>query len=306
MAPYSNDPRPNPYANIPSPFPNIDFPAPYWINKLANMAIIGCLDPDLVYAELAVAAAAKMGWTLITPSTKQLIEEASGSSWICGSRQTLHQTQWGNEIATSDSGRFVYGALAGLDIAAYHAFMLSTGAEGVIDFGSYAAKFQRVCNGDNKQYRGLNPIGGWPVPSNDWATGPSFDNNSGHLVGPGLTVEKGQIWAMIVWCSFSDLFSSGGVVVNMRIIDLDSNTLYDFDTVNNLFNTSQFAVVRAFSTEGRALRDTNISCQILCTEAVGSRMVPVNGGCFMRAWDPDAGDAPPYWNMKTMLKQKGG
>ena len=55
---YSNSPQPSVYAMIPSPLPNIEFPVPYWINQLKHFVLIGCTDPDLAYAELAIAAAA--------------------------------------------------------------------------------------------------------------------------------------------------------------------------------------------------------------------------------------------------------
>ena len=165
---YSNDPRPNPYAHIPSPLPNIDFPTPYWINKLAEMIIIGCLDPDIAYGALLLPAAAKMAWTVATPGTKQIVEMVTGHSWICGTKQVMSQVQQGEQIAQSDTGRFMYGLAKGLDIQAYYAFMLSTGAEGVIDFASFAAKFQRICDGDNSPYRGFTPEGGWPSDIPDW------------------------------------------------------------------------------------------------------------------------------------------
>lgn len=302
---YSNDPQPSVYAKIPSPLPNIDFPAPFWINKLANMAIIGCLNPDLVFAEMAVAAAAKMMWTVETPSTKQLVQEATGHSWICGSKQVLSGVQEGEKIADSGTGRFLYGAAKGVDIMAYYAFMLSTGAKGVVDFGSFASKFIRKCSGTQSPYRGLDPIGGWPVPLTDWDTGPTFLNAGGGVVGQRLTIEIGQIGVMIAWCSFSILAGSGGVVVTMGIVDEDTGAVYDQCVVNNMFNTSQYAIVQYFTSGGRAGRRTILDLKIKCTEHLGDRMVPVNGGCYVRAWSPDAGDAPPYWNMRDMLKSKG-
>jgi len=300
---YSNDPRPNPYASIPSPVPNIDFPTPYWINKLKDLIIIACLNPDIAYAALVVPAAAKMAWSVITPSTKQLIEEATGQSWLCGSKQTLKGVQYGEQIAASQSGRFIYGLLAGLDIAAYHAFFLSTGAEGVIDFASYAKKFQRVCSGDQSPYRGLTPVGGFPwYDDHRWQTGPSFFNAQGSLIGQRLTIHTGQIGAFIAWCSFSCLSSSGGVVTSMALIDEDTGEIYDADVVDNLFSTGPMAIVRYFTTTGRALRETHISLQVAFEEHVEERFVPVNGGCYVRAWSPDAGDAPPYWNVRDMIK----
>lgn len=299
---YSNDPAPNPYAHIPSPLPNIDFPTPYWINKLAQMIIIGCLNPDLAYGALLVPALAKMAWTVASPGTKQLVEMSTGHSWICGSKQVMSQVQQGEQIAASDSGRFIYGLMKGLDIQAYYAFMLSTGAKGVFDFGSYAQKFLRVCNGDQSKYRGFNPVGGWPVPWDRWQTGPSFFQPGGLLIGPALPVKRGQIAAFIAWCSFSDLFETGGVVVSMRLRNHQTGEVYDSDTVNNLFSTSSFAIVQVFTTEGRAVEDYQIDLEVYCNESVDARMVAVNGGCYKRAWTPGAGDAPPYWNMKTMLK----
>jgi len=299
---YSNDPAPNPYAHIPSPLPNIDFPTPYWINKLADFIIIGCLDPDLAYGELLVPAAAKMLWTAATPGTKQLVEMATGASWICGTKQVMSQVQQGEEIAASDSGRFIYGLAKGLDIQAYYAFMLSTGAKGVIDYASFAQKFHRVCSGDNTQYHGVAPVGGWPVPGPDWLTGPSYSRPGGLLIGPALNVNPGDIAAFIAWCSFSDLEGSGGVITSMRLRNFQTDEVYDMDTVNNLFSTSNFAVVRWFTTEGRALSAFEVVLEVQCQESTTGRMVAVNGGCFKRSWSPTASDAPPYWNMKTMLK----
>lgn len=302
--PYSNDPQPNPYVHIPSPFPNIDFPVPFWINKLRNMAIVGCLDPDLVYAELAVAAAANMMWTVETPSSKQLMEQAGGASWLCGSRQVISNMQQGTEIANSGTGRFIYGALKGVDIATYFAFMISTGAKGVIDFGSYAAKFQRKCNGDQSKFRGLNPVGGWPADTHENMIGPEFITASGGTAGPILFLKKNQIGALIAWCNFSILGGTGGLITKMSIRDADTGEVFDSSTVNNLFSLSQYAVVRYFTTEGRSDRDRQIELRVEFLETVGTRAVPVNGGCYIRSWLPTAADAPPYWDMKTMLKSK--
>lgn len=302
---YSNDPQPNPYAWFPAPLPNINFPTPYWINRLADWLMIGCLDPDIAYAALAVPAAAKMFWTLITPSTKQLVEETTGRSWICGTKQVMTGTIEGQEIAASGTGRFIYGLMKGLDIAAYHAFMVSTGAAGIFDFGSFAKKFQRICHGNQSAYRGFTPVGGWPVPWDIWQIGPEFATAGGDLIGEHLHVKRNQIWAFIAWCSFSDLYGTGGVIVSMRLRNFTTNEVYDIDTVDNRFSTQQFAIVQAFSSEGRALADFDVMLEIKCVDAAGARMVPVKGGCYARAWDPNASDAPPYWNMRTMLKQKG-
>jgi len=300
---YSNDPRPNPYAQIPSPFPNIDFPLPYWINKLADMIIVGCTDPDLAYGALLVPAALKMMWSVETPATKQIIQAATGRSWICGSKQIIGSVQGGDVIAQSDSGRFLYGLAKGLDIASYYAFMLSSGAEGVIDYASFAAKFQRVCTGSQHPYRGVTPVGGWPADIPDLQIGPAWNNGSGTLVGPTLWVDEGDIAVIVAWCSFTSLFGTGGVVVEMSIQDFDTKAIYDADIVNNLFSTSSYAVVRWFTTEGRALRDMQLNVMVRFVESVTSRAVPVAGGCYMRSWEPTASDAPPYWNVKSMLKQ---
>jgi hypothetical protein len=302
---YSNDPQPNAYAHIWSPIPNIDFPAPYWINKLRNMAIIGCLNPDLVYAELALAAAAKMAWTILTPSTKQIIEETTGHSWLCGTRQEISRVQYGQEIASSGGGRFLYGVLAGLDIAAYHAFMLSTGAQGIFDFASYAMKFARKCDFDQSRYRGLSPDRGWASDVPGWTTGPEFLNAAGQPVGALLVVPANSVAAMIAWCSFSNLGGSGGVVVSMRIHNITTGEVYDQCQVDNRFSTSNFSIVQAFTSEGRVGFDQWWWLEVNFDQSVGARAVPVNGGCYMRAWEPNAASAPPYWNMKTMLKQKG-
>lgn len=299
---YSNDPRPNPYAHIPSPIPNIDFPVPYWINRLADLIIIGCLNPDLAYGALAVPAALKMMYDVESPSTKQIIQGATGRSWLCGTKQVMSNVKTGAQIATSDTGRFVYGLMAGLDTASYYAFMLSSGAAGVIDFATFAQKFQRVCTGNQSPFRGLTPIGGWPTTDPpQWNVGPSWDAIGGRP-GPFLSIPTGHIGAMIAWCSFSSLFGTGGVITSMRIRDEDTNEIYDSDTVNNLFSVSNMAVVRYFTTGGRAPRDMNLALEVSFPAFVSTRIVPVSGGCFIRAWAPTASDAPPYWNVKDMIK----
>lgn len=300
---YSNDPKPNPYAHIPSPFPNIDFPVPYWINKLANMAIIGCLNPDLVYAELAVAAAMRMLWAVETPSTKQLIDHATGHSWLCGSKQIVKTTGEGAKIAESGTGRFIYGGFKGLDIAAYYAFMVSTGAKGVIDFGWFAKKFQRVCHGDQSRWKGIDAIGGWPADTGQLMTGPSFLNSQGDVFGQRLQIAEDEIGVMVAWCSFTDLFSTGGVMVEMSIVDEDTGQVYDKSVVDNRFNVSQFAICQFFTTEGRAARDTTLLLKVRFLQSISPRAVCAAGGCYTRAWEPTAADAPPYWNMKSMLNQ---
>lgn len=303
---FSNSPRPNVYAHVPSPLPNIDFPTPFWINKLADFIIIGCTDPDLAYGALLVPAALKMLWTVATPATKQIIEGATGRSWICGSKRVISQTEQGSKLANSNTGKAVYGLVKGLDIAAYYAFMLSAGASGVVDYASFAAKFQRKCNGGQSAHVGITPIGGWGVGYPAWQTGQGYATSTGGFIGPFLNIPKGYIGAMIFWCSYTSLFGPGGVIVNVRIYDEDTGQVYDTDTVNNLFNTSEMAIVRYFTREGLADRDLNLAVQIQCYEAATTRMVPAHGGCFSRAWHPSAADAPPFWNMKDMLHQSGG
>jgi hypothetical protein len=302
---YSNDPHPNAYAHIWSPIPNIDFPTPYWINKLKNMAIIGCLNPDLVYAELAVAAAAKLGWTVLTPSTKQIIEEATGRSWLCHSKQVISNVDYGQQIANNAGGRFLYGVFAGLDIAAYHAFMLSTGAQGIFDFASYAFKFARKCDHDQSPYRGLTPVGGWASDVPGWTTGPEFLNQQGSPVGALLVVPPDSIAVMVAWCNFSNLGGTGGVVTSMRIHNVTTGEVLDSNTVDNRFSLEDFAIVQAFTIEGRVGFEQWWWLEVNFEQSVGARAVPVNGGCYMRAWSPGLASAPPYWNMKTMLGPGG-
>ena len=289
--PYSNDKKPNPYAHIPSPLPNIDFPTPYWINKLADLILIGCVDPDIAYAALLVPAAASMAWTVATPGTKQLIEQATGHSWICGSRQVMSKVEQGEKIAQSASGRFIYGLLKGLDIQAYFAFFFSTGAKGVIDWGWYAKKFNRICNGNNSKFRGLTPLGGWPSNTGQLLTGPSFFNKFGDVFGQRLVIHRGQIGAMIAWCNFTDLFGSGGEVVEMSIVDEDTGQVYDSDVVNNLFSLSDYAVVRYFTTRGASRsrrdfkshgalhRERRVSRGHVQRRMLRARVVPEGGRC---------------------------
>lgn len=304
---YSNDPQPNPYAHIPSPIPNIDFPQPYWINKLRDLLLIGCTDPDLAMIALAVPAAMKAAWTVLTPSTKQIIEHAGGRSWICGSKQIISQVEYGSEIANNGAGRFVYGLLAGLDIAAYHAFFLSTGAAGVIDWASYAKRFTRNCGTGQSPYRGLDAIGGWPGGTeHSWLTGPEFLNSGGVPVGPLLTVPAGQVGIMLAWCSFSGLGISGGVQTSMRIIDHLTGEVLDEDYVDNLNDTNAKAVVQYCSNEGIESVDRELWLEVFFHFSLASQNVTGTGGCYMRAFDQGAGNAPPYWNMKSMLKSNKG
>lgn len=301
---YSNDPQPNAYAHIWSPLPNIDFPAPYWINKLKNLALIGCTEPDLAFVELAVAAAAKAAWTITTPSTKQIIEGAAGRSWLCGTKQVMSGVREGEQIANSGGGRFLYGVFAGLDIAAYHAFMVSTGAQGVFDFASYAKKFERNCTGSQSKYRGLTPTGGWPSDTGDTFVGPQYLGTGGNRAGPFLFWNAGEVATFIAWCSFSNLEGSGGVVTEMSIQDYHTGEVFDHCVVDNLFNTSNMGVVQFFATEGRSLQDRVLALMVRFTESVTARAVPVNGGCYIRSFDPAALGTPPFWDMRTMINQR--
>jgi hypothetical protein len=305
MAPYSNDPQPSPYASIPNPIPNFDFPKPFWINKLRSMSLLGCTNPDLAFIEMAAAAAGHMYWSVVTPSTKQLIEGSTGRSWLCNSKQVISSVEQGEQIASSGTGRFIYGMLAGLDIAAYHAFFVSTGAVGVIDFASYAARFNRVCSGDVSPNRGLDAIGGWPVPSDDYGPGPSFQNAQGQVFGSEITIPKGYMGIHVAWCSYSLLDVPGGVVVSQRLRDHGTGEVLDECTVNNLEDSSRYAITSYFTSEGESTRDRLIELQIKCTEALGLRMVPAGGGCFVRTWK--FGDPPgmSYLNMKQNLNKRG-
>lgn len=303
---FSNDPRPSPYADIPSPLPNIDFPEPFWINKLARLLIIGCTNPDLAYAALLVPAAAKMMWSVETPSTKQIIHSAAGRSWICGSKQVLSQVQEGEKIAQSSTGRFVYGMVAGLDIAAYHAFFLSTGAAGLINYASLLAKFSRVCNHNQSPYRGVDPVGGWPSDIGGLQTGPSFFNSSGTLLGPFVFAAAGEVAIIMAWCSFSVIGGSGGIIARLSIVDFDTGQVYDEDIVNNLFSTEDCAVVNYFTSEGRLLRDTTFALKVEFLASTGARAGTAQGGSYMRNFRPGAGDAPPYFDLQTMLEPQIG
>ena len=94
------------------------------------------------------------------------------------------------------------------------------------------------------------------------------------------------------------------------IVDVTAATtayleVYDEDTVDNMFNEDQFAVVRYFSTEGLAPRDIHIRARVYFINSVTERLVANVGGCYIRAFEPTAADAPPFWNMKTMLQQSG-
>jgi hypothetical protein len=299
---YSNDPQPNVYAHIPSPLPNIEFPKPYWINRLRDLIMIGCMDPDLAYVALALPAAGNMFWTVITPSTKQLVQETTGKSWICGARQTISGAQPGREIARSAAGRIIYETVKHLDIAAFYAFFLSTGAKGVLDYMTFLKKMTRICGQNQSPYRGRTPVGGWPSDVGGEATGPGFLNSDGVMVGPTLYIPRGYIGAMIAWCSFSNLEGSGGVRTEMRIRDGDTQVVYDEDFVDNMFNTQNYAVVQYFTTEGRVNRDTTINLRVEFLESVTARAVPVTGGCFIKAWQPGTAGAPPYYNMRENIK----
>jgi hypothetical protein len=296
---YSNSPAPDPYAHIPSPLPNIDFPTPYWINKLARLIIIGCLDPDIAYGALIVPAAAKMLYDFETPSTKQIIEAATGQSWICHTKQAFSTTKEGSQIAQSDTGRFLYGLVKGLDIAAYYAFAVSTGAKGVIDYASFAARFQRKCGGGQGQWTGDDPVGGWGAGFDSWQTGPSWLNSVGTRPGPFLTIPRGYVGCMIASCSFTSLFATGLAITSMRIVDEDTGEVHDQDRVDNLVSVGPQACVAYFTTEGLVNRDVHLAIECNFAEAPTTRVVPANGFCYIRAWHPTAGDAPSYLDIVT-------
>ena len=246
-----------------------------------------------------------MYWSVVTPSTKQLIEGATGRSWLCGSKQVLSGAQAGEQIASSGAGRFVYGLLAGLDIAAYHAFFVSTGAVGVIDFASYAAKFSRVCSADQTPYRGIDSVGGWPVPSDDYGPGPSFINTHGDVFGSEIFIPKGWMGIHVAWCSYSLLDIPGGVVVSQRLRDHDTGEIFDECTVDNIDNSSKYAVTTYFSSEGLSTRDRLIELQIKCVTALGVRMVTAGGGCFVKTWKFGNPPGMSYLNMRQNLNKKG-
>jgi hypothetical protein len=304
---YSNSPQPSLYGYFPSPFPNIDFPMPYWINKLKDFALIGCTNPDLAYAELFVVAAARAMFTAFTPSTKQIVEMATGRSWICNAKSIVKEAEVGEEIAESGAGRFVYGLAAGVDIAAYHAFWVSLGATAVSDFVSFAAAFQRRCNGSQSPYRGVTPIGGWPTSISGptpHGSPPVYLTATGEHLGMNFTVKQGEVGVCVAWCNFTSLYYTGGVIAQLRLFDGDTNETLDEDIVDNWKDLSKFAIVRYFTTEGLAPVDRHIHAEVNFLTTASNRTVCGEGGCYVRSFKPGLGDAPPFWNMKTDLKTR--
>jgi hypothetical protein len=216
---------------------------------------------------------------------------------LCGSKQVLSDVQYGEQIANSGTGRFLYGMLAGLDIAAYHAFFLSTGAVGVIDFASYAKRFQRVCNGDQSPYHGIAATGGWPAPSDDWGPGPTYLNSAGQAVSTDIVIAPGQVGVCICWTSYSGLFGTGGVITSQAIFDQDTGEMYDQCIVNNLFQTDSMAITKFYTVGGRVGRTIRLNNKVKFLQSVDNRVVAVKGGCYARAWFPHETTAPPYWFM---------
>lgn len=304
---YSNDPQPDVYAHIPSMIPNIDFPLPYWINKLADMLLIGCTNPDLALVALAVPAALKAGWTVLTPSTKQLIEQTTGRSWLCGSKQIINAAEWADPIAADGLGGFVYGMFAGVDIAAYHAFFVSSGAEGVLDYIQYAKKFARNCSGSQSQWRGLVSIGGWPYTGGpSWGTGPEFLNSAGTPVGPLLVVNAGKTAIFTAWCSFSGLGLTGGVVCDMRLRDWYTGNILSEGHCDNIADPGQKAIVQYASPAGVEPNDMYIMLEVSFPLSLDNRIVTNEGGAYIRSFDYHSEEAPPFFNMKSMLKSSNG
>lgn len=301
MAPYSNDPGPSPYANIPNFIPNFDFPKPFWINALRSLAMIGCAQPDLAIVELAAAAAGKMYWSVVTPSTKQLIEGAAGRSWLCGSKQIISSAQAGEQIASSGAGRFVYGLLAGLDIAAYHAFFVSTGAVGVIDFASYAAKFLRHCDPNASDARGLTATGGWPVPSSELLAGPSYINAKGTVFGSEISIPAGYMGIHVAWTQYSLLDIPGGVVVTQSLRDHDTGEILDSCTVDFINDPSHFCITSYFTSEGLSTKSRLLELKVECHHAGGLRMVTSGGGCFVKAWKFGNPPGMSYLNLRNNI-----
>lgn len=265
------------------------------------MILLGCAAPDLAYIDMAAAAAGNMYWSLVTPSTKQLIEQQAGRSWICGSKQLLSEVEQGEQLAQSGLGRFVYGALAGLDIAAYHAFFVSTGAVGVINFANYATKFKRFCDGSQNPNRGVSVIGGWPVPDTEYIAGPSFMNAGGQVFGSVLSIPAGYMGIHIAWVQYSLLDQQGGVRVSQRLWDRFSNVTHDECTVDFFDHPSYYCITQYFSSEGLTTAAQQLELQVKCEAAAGLRMVPTGGGCFAKIWKFGSPPGMSYLNMKQNL-----
>jgi hypothetical protein len=306
---YSNSPQPNVYAHIPSPLPNIDFPRPYWIDKLRNAAIIGCLNPDLAFFEMAIADVAKAAWTTYTPSTKQIIERATGQSWICNTKQVLKTVEEGEQIANSGAGRFVYGLVKGLDIAAYHAFFISTGGQGVLDYVSFAQQFKRKCTNPQSPYRGYTPQGGWAVnvggPTSPGGS-PVYLNAAGSPIAPHLDLGPGEEGVIFQWCSYTSLYETGGIIMRQYIYDEATGSILDDQTVDNWTNTEHHAINYVLTANGEAPGGPtrHISCQTQSLNSLTNRVVCATGGCYVHKWKLGRIGQPPYWNMATQLKAR--
>lgn len=281
------DPPPyvGPLVPIPSPFPNLPLPKPYWINQLKQMLLLSCYDPDILYVAMAFDAALEAVYTYIEPSTKQLIHEGTGQSWICHARTTIGGATRGTPLAYDGFGQFVYGMIAGLDTIAFWQFVGDVAGEGLLNWISQIQKSNRFCNSNLSPFRGQLWRYGAPYEPGVWGAYGTCINGLGQDVGATIRVQPGQQYTFNHWGSLKNLDNLPCECM-FRHIRRDTGEVIAEGRFNDFTKPNTSTILFTQGAHDGFSADYYIDCEVQQGAGFPSRIVSASGGCIARSWFP--------------------
>lgn len=271
-----------PLVPIPSPFPNIDFPRPYWINQVRDWLLIECTDPDLLYVAMAFEAAIQAAWTIITPSTKQLIEETTGKSWVCHAKTTISGARRGGLIASDGWGNFLYGLARGLDVFAYYQFVADIAGEGLINWMSMIGKNSKICDGAPNPNVGRVWHYGAPYDPGTWGPYGTCINSLGQPVGASIRVRPGEQYQFLHWGGLQGL-NGTPCQCQFRHIRRDTGEVVGTSNISNPDKPNSKAILKTTGAHDGFSGTYDIDCEVSQSGAFDNRIVSNGGGCYAKS-----------------------
>jgi hypothetical protein len=304
---------PAPLIPIPSPFPNIEIPEPYWLNKLEDFLYIQCADPALLFVEVALVAALRAWWTIETPSTKQILKNRSGLSWIQSLREahnmerdwrggirseptrrqkvsswknrhspytSFYQGQAGALEAESNGTRFIWSMWRGLDEFVFWQFIGDIIGQGLIEWSTVVNKVSQKCKGDESNGRGFVMVGGWPYVKDYWMTGPSYLSRKGNLIGPIIPINKNSGAVDVWWGDYRGLYGSP-VTYSCRTIIRGTDIVVAQDSVDGFDKPHHKAIIALDNSKLYPYAGEQLWNQVKFSNCIDGRIVGGSGGCYI-------------------------